>query len=131
MDIVTVKSGIVIPQGIFFNLKHDAILQFQHVTDAIQRQEMAFLNSDAVFYTAGQKEQILQLQSCVLVQDVIFNFLQLLLELIDKLQGLILSEVVFGVLAQRNLSQKNRKQTVHFNSLYAKALVIFCLLRFL
>lgn len=92
---------------------------------------MTFLNSDAVFYTAGQKEQILQLQSCVLVQDVILNFLQLLPEPIDKLQGLILSEVIFGVLAQRNLSKTNRKQTVHFNSLYAKALVIFCLLGFL
>lgn len=64
------------------------------------------LYSDAVFYAAGQEEQVLQLQSFILTQDVGFDLLQLCSEAVDQRNGRCLSEVLLCVVAQRNLGRR-------------------------
>lgn len=65
-----------------------------------------FLYGDAVLYAAWQQEQVLQLQSFILIQDVVLDLLQLCSEPIDQLQGPLLCEVLLRVLAQRNLGRR-------------------------
>lgn len=67
---------------------------------------LMFLYGDAVFNVAGQKDEVLQLQSFVLTLNVFLDLLQLRSKLVNQLQGCALSEVLLCVLAQRNLGRK-------------------------
>lgn len=64
-----------------------------------------YLYGDAVLDAAGQQEQVLQLLSFVLAQDVVLDLLQLRSEPLDQLQGPLLGEVLLRVLAQRDLGR--------------------------
>lgn len=64
------------------------------------------LYSDAVFYSAGQEEKILKLQSFILLQDVAFDLLQLLFKPVNQLMSPPLSEVLVRVMTQRNLGRR-------------------------
>lgn len=62
-------------------------------------------DGDAVLHAAGQQEEVLQLQPLALTEDVAFDLLQLLPQLVDELQSPRFGEVLLCVLAQRNLSK--------------------------
>lgn len=71
----------------------------------------AFLYCDAVFYAAGQEEQVRQLRAFVLRLNLFLYGLQLPPEPLNQLQGSALCEVLLCVLAQRNLGRKDSKRT--------------------
>ena len=70
---------------------------------------LVFLYRDAVFYAAGQEEEVLKLQSFILLQDVVLDLLQLSPELVNQLLGFPLREVVLCVFAQRYLGKRQQK----------------------
>lgn len=83
-----------------------------------------FLYGDAVFHAAGQKDEVLKVQSCILIQDLVLDLLQLHPERFNQFQGQRLGEVFLCVLAQRNLG-KNKQQAVkkkwfHFTEYWIK-----------
>lgn len=96
------------PVKSFFCYKHFETMINKKVRNCNVKSALSglFLYGDAVFYAAWQQEQVLQLQSFILTQDVVLDLLQLCSEPIDQLQGPLLREVLLRVLAQRNLGRR-------------------------
>lgn len=84
-------------------------VQIPHRMNPSWNRLLVFLYCDAVFYAAGQQEEVLKLQSFILLQDVVLDLLQFSPELVNLLLGFPLGEVLLCVCAQRYLGKRIQK----------------------
>ena len=83
------------------------------------------LNGDAVLHAARQQEQVLELQSFILTQDLLLDLLQLCSEPVNDLLGPPLNEMLLSVLAQRNLGRRKQEVTEEvLETVYFKMIIV-------